>query len=160
MKPQINAVKSGGTMEELIKKIKFDLGYKINKVTIKNNNRAVLSVDKKDICDVARTLFEGLNMRFMTASATDTPEGIEILYHFALDSEGRVVSVRTLITDKKTPQIESITPVIIAAEWIEREIHDILGVKFLNHPNLKRLLLSDDWPEGDYPLRKENKDVS
>jgi Ni,Fe-hydrogenase III component G len=44
---------------------------------------------------------------------------------------------------------------VAAAEWIEREIHDILGIDFKNHPNLKRLILFDDWPEGVYPLRKD-----
>ncbi|MHA1469845.1 MAG: NADH-quinone oxidoreductase subunit C, partial [Candidatus Asgardarchaeia archaeon] len=38
-----------------------------------------------------------------------------------------------------------------------REIHDVLGIDFKNHPNLERLILADDWPEGVYPLRKEYK---
>ena len=50
---------------------------------------------------------------------------------------------------------ELITPLIPGAEWIEREMHDILGITFRNHPNMRRLILSDDWPEGVYPLRKD-----
>jgi len=41
------------------------------------------------------------------------------------------------------------------AEWIEREIHEMFGVNFKGHPNLKHLLLKDDWPEGNYPLRRD-----
>jgi formate hydrogenlyase subunit 5 len=44
-----------------------------------------------------------------------------------------------------------------AAEWIEREIQDLLGIRFDGHPNPKRLILADDWPEGVYPLRKDFK---
>jgi Ni,Fe-hydrogenase III component G len=46
---------------------------------------------------------------------------------------------------------------IPGAEWIEREIHDILGIEIKHHPNMRRLVLADDWPEGVYPLRKDLK---
>ena len=39
--------------------------------------------------------------------------------------------------------------------WIEREISELLGIKFKNHPDMRRLLLSDEWPEGVYPLRRD-----
>ena len=41
------------------------------------------------------------------------------------------------------------------AEWIEREIWEMLGINFKGHPNLKRLLLAEDWPEDKYPLRNK-----
>ncbi|MDI6641206.1 MAG: NADH-quinone oxidoreductase subunit C [Elusimicrobiota bacterium] len=47
------------------------------------------------------------------------------------------------------------TPIIKGAEWIEREIWEMLGINFKNHPNLKRLLLATDFPEGIYPLRQK-----
>jgi Ni,Fe-hydrogenase III component G len=65
--------------------------------------------------------------------------------------------VKAFIRDRENPSIESITPLIPAAEWIEREIHDILGIEIKNHPNMRRLILADDWPEGVYPLRKDFK---
>ncbi|MCX6358013.1 MAG: NADH-quinone oxidoreductase subunit C, partial [Candidatus Aureabacteria bacterium] len=52
---------------------------------------------------------------------------------------------------------DSLAPVLKAAEWIEREIHEMLGVRFTGHPNLKRLLLADDMPEGRYPLRRDGE---
>ncbi|MDH5174469.1 MAG: NADH-quinone oxidoreductase subunit C, partial [Elusimicrobiota bacterium] len=92
--------------------------------------------------------------RLATATGIDTRKNIEILYHFSFDSSGTIISLRTLI-DKKNPEIESVTPIIKGAEWIEREMHELLGVNFRNHPNLKRLLLPEDWPERKYPLRRE-----
>ena len=104
---------------------------------------------------MAKFLFKELSFRFSTASGIDTPLGIEILYHFSDDKSGKIITLRTLIKDKKEPKIQSITPIIKGAEWIEREIWELLGVNFIGHPNLKHLLLIDDWPEGKFPLRKE-----
>ena len=116
--------------------------------------RIYIDLEPQDIPLVARFIFQELGCRFVTATGVDTPQGIEIIYHFSEDSSGKMISLRTLILDKKNPQIESITPIIKGAEWIEREIHEMLGVNFLGHPNLKRLLLAEDWPEGEYPLRR------
>jgi Ni,Fe-hydrogenase III component G len=112
-------------------------------------------VDKKDIREVAKVLFKDLGLRFAIATGTDTPDGLEILYHFSFDKTGQMISARTLIEDKKNPEIDSLTVLSPAFEWIEREIWEMLGINFLGHPNLKRLLLADDWPEGKYPLRQK-----
>jgi NADH:ubiquinone oxidoreductase subunit C len=103
---------------------------------------------------VSKILFQQLGLRFAIATGTDTPKGLEILYHFSFDKSGEMVSIRVLITDKTHPEIESISSVIKMAEWIEREMWEMLGIKFKNHPNLKRLLLADSWPEGVYPMRQ------
>lgn len=118
-----------------------------------NPRRIYFTVDKKNIREVAKILFRDLGLRFAIASGTDTPKGLEILYHFSFDKTGEMVSVRTYIEDKKNPEIDSLAVISPGFEWIEREIWEMLGIKFLGHPNLKRLLLAEDWPEGDYPLR-------
>ncbi len=58
--------------------------------------------------------------------------------------------VKTFIRQKQT--IESVYDVFKMANWAEREMYDMYGVKILNHPNMKRILMPDDW--YDYPLRK------
>ena len=108
---------------------------------------------KTDGCVV----FEDLSLRFTIITGIDSDDCFELLYHFANDQTGTFVTVKAFIRDRETPAVESITPLIPGAEWIERELHDILGIDFKNHPNLRRLILSDDWPEGVYPLRKEAK---
>jgi len=117
--------------------------------------RVYFSVRKEDILETAKLLFKELGMRFSIASATDTPQGIEILYHFSFDKTGEIFSIRVLLEDKKSPKIDSIAPLFPAAEWIEREMWELLGIEFSGHPNLKHLLLVDDWPAGKYPLRHE-----
>lgn len=119
--------------------------------------RVYFSIRKEDIREAVEILFKELGLRFAIASGIDTPSGIEILYHFSFDQSGEFYSLRVILEDKKHPEIESITPLFPGAEWIEREIWELLGVNFKNHPNLKKLLLAEDWPEGNYPLRRNNE---
>ena len=65
-----------------------------------------------------------------------------------------VVTVKTLV-DRQSPAVRTITGVFPGAIFYEREVHDILGVKFEGHPDPRRLVLPDDWPDGVYPLRKD-----
>jgi len=143
-------------LDNMRDKIKERLKDKILEWQDNSSKRIYFTLDKKDIFETVRFLFKDLGLRFSTASSIDTEKGFEILYHFSFDKAGEFYSVRVLIEDKKHPQIDSITPIFPGAEWIEREIWELLGINFIGHPNLKRLLLAEDWPEGDYPLR--NKD--
>jgi len=82
-------------------------------------------------------------------------DGYFHVYHvFVLEEYGVYVLV-DLIADPGHPVVESITPVVPAANWAEREIMDFIGVKFRGHPEPHRLILPDDWPENVYPLRKD-----
>ncbi|MGC8848926.1 MAG: NADH-quinone oxidoreductase subunit C, partial [Candidatus Bathyarchaeia archaeon] len=79
---------------------------------------------------------------------------IEILTH--LFGRGVELTVATAVS-REEPRIESITDILPGATFYEREVYDLLGVRFEGHPNLKRVLLPDEWPEGVYPLRKDYK---
>ena len=118
-------------------------------------NRVYLLCESENVYDLCRFLFDDLALRFVISTGIDAEHCFEVLHHFTDDECGCVVTLRAFIRDRETPEIDSITPLIRGAEWIEREMHDILGIGFRNHPNLRRLILSDDWPEGVYPLRKE-----
>lgn len=120
-------------------------------------NRVYLSVDKKDAREFARMLFQDFDARFVTATGSDVGEELEVVYHFAYDAVGLVVNMRVR-TPKGDPVLPAITPVVPAAEWIEREMNDLVGIVFEGHPDPRRLILSDDWPEGVYPLRREHAD--
>jgi len=140
--------------KEILAEIENRFSTGILKVYEKSPRRIYIDLRPKYIPEVVGFLFHDMGGRLQTATGIDTRRNIEIVYHFSFDGSGTIISLRTLV-DRNNPEIESITPIIKGAEWIEREIHELLGVGFKNHPNLKRLLLTEDWPEAKYPLRRE-----
>jgi len=142
--------------EELNNKL-LEIKGKLIDVEHKPHNRIFLLCESENAYAVNKFLFKNVALRFITVTGIDSDDCFEILYHYSNDETGCVVTVKAFIRGRDNPAIESITPFLPGAEWIEREIHDILGIDFKNHPNLKRLILADDWPEGVYPLRKEAK---
>ncbi len=137
--------------------IKERLKDKITDWSEHSPRRTYASIKPQDLKEIANILFKELQLRFVIASGQDTPEGLEILYHFSFDKTGEIISLRVLIKDKKKPEIDSLAPLFPAAEWIEREMWELLGINFIGHPNLKHLLLSEEWPEGKHPLRHEHE---
>jgi len=116
--------------------------------------RIYIVIPKERISEVGRYLFLEKGARFSIATGTDTRAGFELLYHFSFDPEGVFITLRTLVA-KDDPQIDSLAGFMPAANWIEREIFDLLGVVFVGHPNLKRLLSTDDVPDDYRPLRRD-----
>ena len=142
--------------EELTNRL-TEIKDKLIDIELPSAKRIFLPCESQNSYDVCKFLFEDLALRFVIVTGIDSDDCFEVLYHFANDETGHFVTVKAFIRDRENPSIESITPLIPGAEWIEREVHDILGIDFVNHPNLRRLILADDWPEGVYPLRKEVK---
>jgi Ni,Fe-hydrogenase III component G len=121
----------------------------------KADNRVFLPCEAVGVYEVCRFLFSELGLRFVISTGIDAEDCFEVLHHFSDDQSGCLVTVKAFVRNREAPELDSITPLIPGAEWIEREMHDLLGIRFTNHPNLQRLILHDDWPEGTYPLRKE-----
>jgi Ni,Fe-hydrogenase III component G len=134
-----------------------EIKNKLIAIEQKANNRIYLLCEAENSYDISKFLFEDVGCRFVIVTGIDADNCFELLYHFAYDQLGYVITVKAFIRDREKPATESITPFLPGAEWTEREIHDLLGIDFKNHPNLRRLILADDWPEGVYPLRKEVK---
>ena len=76
----------------------------------------------------------------------------EVVYHLQSIAGKQRIRIKARVPGDN-PEIESVTSVYRAADWYERETFDLFGVKFLNHPELTRIMMPDDW-EG-YPLRKD-----
>jgi len=142
------------TKDEILNEIKARLGDRIVNWHEKSARRYYVEVRPADVPDATRLMFTELGARFQIASGVDTPTCIEILYHWAFDANGFVVTVKTKL-DREKPEIESVARICRAAEWIEREMWELLGINFKNHPDLRHLLLTDDWPQGNYPLRRD-----
>jgi len=138
--------------------LKEEFGKSILKDEQLRPNRALIRINPDNIVDVAGFLFTKHGFRFIIASGFDSKEGIEIMYHFMHDESGFILNVNVVLPREKT-EIESITPLIAGANWIEREMMEILGIKFINHPQPEKLLSKDNWDEGVYPYRREIKEV-
>ncbi|MDO8525313.1 MAG: NADH-quinone oxidoreductase subunit C [Candidatus Omnitrophota bacterium] len=141
-------------LDDVLKNIRDRFGSKALKVEKKSESRAYIDIDPKDLVEFAIYIFKDLKLRFNIATAVDDFDAIEMLYHFADDPGGYVISLRAMIKDKEDPHIDTITHVTKSAWWIEREIHELFGVHFNGNADLRQLLLPDDWPQGVYPLRK------
>jgi len=123
----------------------------------KSPTRVYIEIKPSSLVKVAEYTFKKLGARFNIASGLDARFHMEILYHFTFDDINLVISLRVKLTKSKL-EIDSLTSTFEAANWIEREIHEMLGINFKGHPDLRRLLLSDDWPEGVYPLKCDYKE--
>lgn len=120
----------------------------------KSNTRVFVRIKPEAIVRSGIYLFRNVGARFNTATATDVPPNIEILYHFIVEDINLLISLRVLL-DREKPEIESLGKEIEAFNWIEREMSELLGITFTGHPDPRRLLLADNWPEGVCPLRQD-----
>lgn len=131
-------------------------GEKILDTLIKNEQRVTLTIEPYALVQMAGFLFKTLGFRFIIASALHTKRGFEIFYHFSLDNTGLILNL-LVILDEAKPEVESLSNMFEASNWIEREMHELFGIDFLNHPNLDQLLSEGNWAKGVYPYRKNFK---
>ena len=90
-------------------------------------------------------------------SGTEVLQGgtLSVYYHLHSVSLKHKVTLKVSV-QRENPEVESVEFVWKCADWHEREAFDMFGIKFLNHPNLIRILMPYDWEAG-YPLRKDYK---
>jgi NADH-quinone oxidoreductase subunit C len=109
--------------------------------------------------EVAQSLKENPQTKMdylFSLTAADRKDGFNMVYHLTSTEYHHVVVLRVILADKANPVIATISDLWNAAEYFEREVFDLFGIKFENHPDLRRLFLDDDWV--GYPLRKDYKD--
>jgi NADH:ubiquinone oxidoreductase subunit C len=88
-------------------------------------------------------------------SGIDYPECLGIVYHIESTKYRHTMVLKVKTANREAPVLDTVTPVWQGAKYLEREVYDLLGVKFNNHTDLRRLFLEDDW---GYPLRKDYVD--
>ena len=91
--------------------------------------------------------------RLGTSTGIDLREGVGVFHHFVINGEALVVTLKVLAT-RPEPTLPSLAASLPAASWIEREIHEFLGVDFEGHPDLRRLLKAEAFPDT-FPLRRD-----
>jgi membrane-bound hydrogenase subunit beta len=93
--------------------------------------------------------------RLITISSVDNGETLELLYH--LIGPLRVIMSLSVSLPRVRPEISTVSGILLSAAIYERQIHDLFGIVFEGHPDLKKLMLNEDWPDNEYPLRKDWK---
>ena len=139
-----------------IEKLKERFVPDILDTSVRNRRRITVSIEPGSLVTLAGYLYREAGFRFIIASALHSANGFEIYYHFSLDNEGLVLSLHVLL-DKDHPAIESLSNIFNASNWIEREMHELFGIDFINHPSQDKLISEGNWAEGVYPMRKEFK---
>jgi len=115
------------------------------------------TIEKRAIRRLVDGLINELHARFLISVGTDKRPltgDYGVMYIFSLDRQNMYVFLDVAVTEDDL-RIDSITEVIPGANWSERELRDLVGVHPEGHPDPRRLVLSDDWPEGVYPLRRD-----
>ena len=123
---------------------------------VRNDRRITLFINPDSLLPMCEYLFRKMGYRFIIASALHTKKGFEIYYHFSNDNSGLVLNLHVTL-DPVKPEVESLSNMFEATNWIEREMHELFGINFLNHPNLEQLLSEGNWATGEYPYRKKFK---
>jgi NADH-quinone oxidoreductase subunit C len=121
--------------------------------------RGIARIDPARTVEAAAEMLSMTGSRLATATGIEVRDGIDVLYHWCFEPPGAVVTLKVL-AERPALALESTANAVAAANWIEREIHDLLGVNFQDHPDMRRLILDDSWPEGVYPLRRDFDQVA
>ena len=120
-----------------------------------NSDEEWIHVDNKDWLDLALFIKDSSKLSFdflSCLSSVDREEaGIYVAYNFVSINLKHKLEIRVFVNENM--EIESVSNIWKTANWHEREAYDMMGIKFDNHPNFKRILLPEDWP--GYPLRKD-----
>ncbi len=135
--------------QELAQKINAELKLE-NAVAAQNDN---LVIQAANSLEVFRHLKEKLSYDYLAnLTCVDYEDCYEVMYHLASMKGGPVLGLKVR-TGKEEPHVPSLTPIWTGANFQEREVYDMMGIRFDGHPSLKRILLWEGF-EG-YPLRKD-----
>lgn len=140
--------------EEIINKIKEKFADSIEKIEL-NVLQPFIVIKKEKLKEIAEFLYSEKELAFnylMCLSGVDWRDYLEVVYHLYSFEHNHKIILKVKI-EKNNPKVSSISSIWKTANWHEREAYDLFGIIFEGHPDLRRILLPEDW-EG-YPLRKD-----
>ena len=121
----------------------------LTEVTVLNNQLHALA---KKLKEDSETQFDYL----INLTGVDWPEKLSVVYHLTSSVHNHMLVLKVYTDGRENPEVDSVCDIWRTAEFHEREAFDLLGIRFNNHPDLRRLFLDDNWV--GYPLRKDYVD--
>jgi NADH-quinone oxidoreductase subunit C len=137
---------------EFVKSIDKDLEIKEGK------QYTEVTVPSSKLYSLAKQLREREEGKFdflFCLSGVDYGQDLGVVYHLRSTIYNHVIVLKTRTSDREHPQVDSVADIWMTADFHEREVYDLLGIKFTNHPDLRRLFLDNSW---GFPLRKDYVD--
>lgn len=123
-----------------------------------NSTPKSLIIDHADLLKICIELYQNPSAYFdMLSCVTGIDNGVEantmeVIYHL-YSIPFNVSLMLKVVLPRENPEVDSLCSVWKSANWLEREVYDMFGIEFKNHPDLRRILMPNDW-EG-FPLRKD-----
>ena len=139
-------------LEEFIKSICPEADVKSGRQYVE------VTITPASLHSTAKLLRENAEVRFdflLCLTGVDWGQDFGIIYHLRSTIHGHAIVLKTRITDRTNPVVGTVSDLWDTADFHEREVYDLLGIKFENHPDLRRLFLDSSW---GYPLRKDYVD--
>jgi NADH-quinone oxidoreductase subunit C len=118
-----------------------------------------INIDPKDWLSLAQQLRNDVSLNFnflFCLTCVDWKTHLTMVYHLTSTTYRHNIVIKAKL-DRNKPEIESVSGIWRTADFHEREVYEMFGVNFLNHPDLRLLILPDGW-EGKNPLRKDFED--
>lgn len=144
------------TNEEL----KYNISALLPSVTYDESGEFInLLINSEELLPLMKSLHSKKELDFdylFCLTCVDWKTHLTMVYHLISKKHKHCIVVKAKIENTNNPQIESVNSIWKTAELNEDEMYDLFGVKFLNHPNLRRLFLEEDW--NGHPLRKNYVD--
>ncbi|MFA5167302.1 MAG: NADH-quinone oxidoreductase subunit C [Candidatus Omnitrophota bacterium] len=144
-------------MKPVFQRLKEKFGNAILEVSEGSAKEWHVLAARDSILRIAECLIEVFGMRFLFLSGSDTRKenkSFTLHYVFSYAHQDQFLVVQTRI-EEKNPHFPSLAHFLPQANWHEREIQDLLGLVAAGHPDPRRLVLHEDWPQGLFPLRKD-----
>ena len=127
-----------------------------NDIEIKEGKQFTeINVPASNLYHLAKQLKENKETSFdflFCITGVDYSQDLGVVYHLRSTRHNNTIVLKTRITDRENPQLDSVADIWRTAEFHEREVYDLLGIKFINHPDLRRFFLARSY---GFPLRKD-----
>lgn len=124
--------------------------------TFEEGDRLVVTVEEKEWHSLAKSLKEDADLQFDMLTAVvgmDWKDALGVVYYLTSTANWQMIAVKVAVADRENPMIHTVSDIWGVANFQEREVYDFFGIKFINHPDMRRFFLRNDWV--GYPLRKD-----